>query len=199
MGRRKRRVFSDFFEIGEITVLSGHRSKIGARRERARKRRVFSDFFEIGERTLVSRKKSLAIFYGRRRVFSDFLALFPGPFRKRTDFPRLACFSQGHRSEIGARRVFFIEPYMARQKNLSHKWLGKKILPFLPISILFPLPKEEEKIRLFSFGKKDQKSEERPSPQIPLESEGTRSRGKYRKKGRRRKNRRSLRKSHAIF
>ena len=28
-----------------------------------------------------------------------------------------------------------------------------------PISILFPLPKEEEKIRLFSEGKKDQKSE----------------------------------------
>ena len=47
---------------------------------------------------------------------------------------RFACFSQGHRSEIGARRVFFTEPFMARQKNLSHRWLGKKNPPGAPIS-----------------------------------------------------------------
>ena len=69
----------------------------------------------------VCRRKSLAIFDGRRGSF--FLVLFF----------RLAFFSP------------------------SHRWLGKKILPF------FPIPSE---------------SEERPSPQIPLESEGTRSQKK---------------------
>ena len=77
------------------------------------------------------------------------------------DFPRVLLVPSGHRSEIGARK----EPL------------------FPPISILFPLPSEEEKIRLFSDispdsersrrksvlflsekgpGKKDQKSEENP-------------------------------------
>ena len=162
----------------------------------------------------------------RRQRSKRKIDIFPmngsGKIRRRSFFlyfPRLAFFSRvfsGHRSSIDARR----EPL------------------FPPISILFPLPKEEEKIRLFSEGKKDQKSEEnpfffpshfmarekkrgspqhveetrrerpnsknldvrlrhrwlgkkilpffpipkeseeRPSPQIPLESEGTRSRKK---------------------
>ena len=74
---------------------------------------------------------------GENRCFSDFFEIGENPF-----------FSQGHRSEIGARRVFFtrffhtffspshfmareknLSHFMAREKNLSHIWLGKKILP----------------------------------------------------------------------
>ena len=55
-----------------------------------------------------------------------------------------------------------IFPELACFFPLPLRGRGKKILPF------FPIPLE---------------SEERPSPQISLESEGTRSRGKYRKKG----------------
>ena len=85
-------------------------------------------------------------------------------------FPRLAFFSRGKQDLRSCFPLFppiskkseenpFFSPshFMAREKNLSHRWLGKKILPF------FPIPSE---------------SKERPSPQIPKESEGIRSQAK---------------------
>ena len=89
-------------------------------------------------------------------------------------------------TEIGEKPVFFTEPYMARQKNLSHIWLGKKILAIngsakksclsFRFTCFFPLPLRGRGNKILPFLPISSKSEERPSPQIPLESEGTRNR-----------------------
>ena len=102
---------------------------------------------------------------------------------KRTDFFRLLSES-GEISE--KRRIFFYSAVPRKFHEFSgdsgiekNSPFSQGFLPFAcfsrgkqdlrscfplfpPISILFPLPKEEEKIRLFSFRKKDQKSEENP-------------------------------------
>ena len=101
------------------------------------------------------------------------------------------CFSQGHRSEIGARRIFFTDPFMAREKKrgspqhviswgeaerpnssnldvrLRHKWLGKK-----------SSPKESKGDKRSGaqggdFIRETSVSYDSGSPQIPKESEGT--------------------------
>ena len=172
--KEKGRIFPD---SRFLLVPSGHRSLIGARKEplfppisilfplpkEEEKIRLFSDISPDSER---SRRKSV-LFLSEKgpvkkdlrlpsKIASDFRRQAPGPLR----------FRRNRRRRRKSEKNPFFSPshFMARQKNLSHRWLGKKILPF------FPIPLE---------------SEERPFPQIPLESEGTRSRGKYRKKDRR--------------
>ena len=70
---------------------------------------------------------------GRNRCFLRFLA--PFSFGKRANFFLFLRNRKKYRNRRKTRffhtffsHVFFTEPFMAREKNLSHKWLGKKIL-----------------------------------------------------------------------
>ena len=105
--RRKTRFFHTFFS----RVFSGHRSSIDARREPLFLR--FRYFFLF-----------LVLFLSEKgRVFPELLRS-RGKYRKRKKF----AFFLSEKRTRNRKPVFFTEPYMARQKNLSHIWLGKKIL-----------------------------------------------------------------------
>ena len=74
-------------------------------------------------------------------------------------------------------------------------FLSEKGRVFPELACFFPLPLRGRGNKILPFFPIPLESEERRSPQIPLESEGTRSRGKYRKrkKYRNRRNGRPLR------
>ena len=170
-----------------LLVPSGHRSEIGARKEP-----LFPPIFLFG----ACRRKSQAIFDGRRGSFFPIFPPTPGPLRFQRNLRGpgvgenigrgksieiggkpvfFTCFTRSFRApisdrcpegtvvssdfdtfsssegrrknspfffqkkgpEIGGKpvfftcfsHVFFTEPYMARQKNLPHKWGGKNNSP----------------------------------------------------------------------
>ena len=107
-----------------------------------------------GEKRSVKKSQKGARNRRKTRVFKIFLPISfllssPGPFsfRKRTGFSRLACFSHvffsesfhgsGKKTRVSSTSIFFFSERPNSSNldvRLRHRWLGKKILPFLPIS-----------------------------------------------------------------
>ena len=121
--------------------------------------------------TLVCRRKSLAIFDGRRGSF------FRSPLRFQRNLrgPPSFRFQKNRKGGQKKNRRFFFSPSAV---EIACDFRRQTRVLFFRLAFFFPLPLRGRGNKILPFFPIPLESEERPSPQIPLESEGTRSRKK---------------------